>query len=1591
MRTRKRNNLGGMVCDSFFLCSVAFLSVGSVFALFRILFSFNGEIYNFILPLNTILLLVCADLSLIAIIRKHTALLVSSLSIMLVILLLSSPLLPNILIANSNMSCLQLASWILLMLGLAGRFKKAHFACHWLSLISFAILALSMLALLLTNSGILGSLQFGGSPSVSLNTATFILFSSIAGFTVPKTLRFNIAEYRRSTVSWLAVLLTVSTILLWLNFMHQLEVSNQKIIKETILKFQQQTAQLLERQKGLMQRLGSRLSVSNVTDQPQQLSFDLSTYLRDFTYLDYIAVLDNMDNVYYSAAQSKVIKQLYDIYLVSEYPLLVKGPNAKAPENVSFYYNDQIDHTFVRVQLPQPNALGLSTIIAGINFETAMQSTIPVIVPNGYAITLAYEDKAKLLINQLDSQRQYFQLGGHDVNSISNINWHLEFYRDVDIELNYVTQVSRVVLITGWLACFLALLSHQYQNRMQWQQKRLRAGNTKLLNSLALQKKLQTHHLQIMENSADLLCMMDIDGKFVEVSNSSRWVLGYSAGELEGRMFMDFVHPDDCDMTKHEAEKIISGQMSQYFRNRHIRKDGNVVHLMWSARYEPGLQTMYGVARDITDLVKAERFQQAQQHILQLISIEAPVAEILTQICLMAEENNSAVKACVMIKVDQHLKVASAPSFSQNYHSAMANIPIAHNVGSCGLAAFRKSLIIVEDIASDPMRPIYADTVLTEQLHASWSMPLLLDNGNILGTFTLYCKIARAPSSEELELMKVYCRFTANAIERSQQKQLLTESEQRFRSLYQLNPDTVYILDEQGYFIDINDSGCDLLGWSRSELSRMHFSRVIISEKLVETSQYFDRILSGESMSFDTSILSRSGIQHELQITLTPTLVSGKITGVIGIAKDITERLQTEKQLRLFKRAVDASSNGVVITEITKSKMPMIYVNHAFEKLTGYSQEESVGRDCRFLQGAERDLLAIGQIRSAIQLKQETRVVLKNYRKDGSVFWNNLFLSPVPNDFGVITHYVGIQTDISEQIKYEQELIFNTSHDLLTGLPNRSLLQDRLSQSIKSSARTNQKVAILCIDLDGFYLMDDSPSHLNGDDVIRQICARINSQIRPGDTLARMRGDELALLIPDLKDINQLNLAAERVLAIVSTPLEIDGRELQVTASIGISISDDDTHEPMTLVKQAGLAMYQAKQLGNNKVQWYNEEMETTRNKRLNLRVMLKQAILNQEFELYYQPQVEAGSGRLIGLEALLRWRHPELGFIGPDEFIPIAEEMGLIIEIGQWVIEQAATYNRSLQERGLVELIMAVNLSSLQFEQDCFVEQLEETLKRVKLAPKWFELELTESLLLANIEQVVHKLQHLKQLGISIAIDDFGTGYSSLSYLKRLPVDKLKIDKSFIRELVTDQKDAAITRAIIALAHQLGLKVIAEGVETISQATLLHKSLCDELQGYFYSKPLPVDKLEIFLQQYLPAGIFDADVEKEKENLLLIDDEENILHSLKRVLRKEPFNILTCNSAAEAFDLMALHNIQVIVSDQRMPEMNGTEFFSRVKEMYPDTIRLVLSGYTDLRSVTDAINHGSIHKFITKPWQDDDFRKEVTAAFWLYRQNSKR
>ncbi|HCT41415.1 MAG TPA: GGDEF domain-containing protein [Moraxellaceae bacterium] len=701
--------------------------------------------------------------------------------------------------------------------------------------------------------------------------------------------------------------------------------------------------------------------------------------------------------------------------------------------------------------------------------------------------------------------------------------------------------------------------------------------------------------------------------------------------------------------------------------------------------------------------------------------------------------------------------------------------------------------------------------------------------------------------------------------------------------------------------------------------------------------------------------------------------------------RETGERKESETQLHLFKRSLEASYNGVVIVDALSHDLPIIYVNPAFERITGYFQSEVIGKNCRFLQGNERDPMLVEEIRCGLVQARDVHVVLRNYRKDGVLFWNDLYISPIFSEQGVITNFVGVINDITEKKRYENELSFNVSHDVLTGLPNRALLEDRLRQGCKIAQRYQRRLAVMFIDLDGFKPINDSMGHDFGDLILVEVARRMSDQVRPGDTVARMGGDEFIVLLPDLACEDDVLPFAERLLRNISRPYRVRGVDLHVTASIGISLSDGNIKEPEQLIRQADLAMYKAKQEGRNHFQWYTRDLNLLVSERVNLRNELQRAIEAEDFELYYQPQFDGRTGRIVGMEALLRWHHPQRGFIPPEEFIPVAENTGQIIPLNLWVLDTACRQVKQLGERGVVVPSVAVNVSFVQFQRSNFVESIQAVLQKHDLNAEQLELEITETVLLNNADRSIETLQRIKALGVRIVIEDFGAGFSSLNYLKRLPIDKVKIDHAIVKDVISDRHDAAITQGIISMAHHLQLAVIAEGVETESQVAFLMKSHCDAFQGYYFAKPMPFSEVEnLFGKRMLvhEPALEQSATEGRGPTILLLDDEENILRALNRVLRRDGYRILMATRAQDAFELLAKHHVQVIISDQRMPGMSGTEFLSRVKDLYPETIRIVLSGYTDLKSVTDAINQGAIYKFLTKPWDDEQLRQILTQAF---------
>ncbi|MGM0520890.1 MAG: putative bifunctional diguanylate cyclase/phosphodiesterase [Pseudomonadota bacterium] len=564
------------------------------------------------------------------------------------------------------------------------------------------------------------------------------------------------------------------------------------------------------------------------------------------------------------------------------------------------------------------------------------------------------------------------------------------------------------------------------------------------------------------------------------------------------------------------------------------------------------------------------------------------------------------------------------------------------------------------------------------------------------------------------------------------------------------------------------------------------------------------------------------------------------------------ERHQSEAQLHIFERSLEASSNGVLIAEANQADMPILYANPAFTKMTGYSMDEVKGRNCRFLQGPDTHPSQIQQMRQALNEGRDINLTVRNYRKDGRPFWNHVFISPVRSSIGQITHFVGILNDISERKNHENQLAFHATHDALTGLGNRALFEDHLHHDVELAKRHQQQIAVLFIDLDEFKPINDTLGHTVGDRVLINVAKRLETTIRPSDTLCRFGGDEFVLLLPDLVDLEQAEEIAERMINALEQPFCIDEHELHLSASIGIASNDEHLQNPSELIQHADMAMYKAKKQGRNAIQTFTHDINAKLTQRLMLRNDLQDAIKQEQFSLHYQPLIKH-DGTIKGFEALLRWQHPAKGFISPGRFIPIAEQTGLIIALGQWVMEQAARDLLALSALLPSDCLISINLSPLQFHRANFLQILTDTLEDTGLPASRLELELTEGVLMNDTEGAIARLHTLREMGVRVAIDDFGTGFSSLSYLRHLPVDTLKIDRSFITHLPENRKDTAVVSGIIGLAHHLELTVVAEGVETREQHQALAALDCDVFQGYLLARPMPFSAVVDWLKSRKP------------------------------------------------------------------------------------------------------------------------------------------
>ncbi|MBI2381864.1 MAG: EAL domain-containing protein [Gammaproteobacteria bacterium] len=571
--------------------------------------------------------------------------------------------------------------------------------------------------------------------------------------------------------------------------------------------------------------------------------------------------------------------------------------------------------------------------------------------------------------------------------------------------------------------------------------------------------------------------------------------------------------------------------------------------------------------------------------------------------------------------------------------------------------------------------------------------------------------------------------------------------------------------------------------------------------------------------------------------------------------------------------------------------------------------------------------------------------------------------------------------DSEARADIERRLDYQTNFDTLTGLPNRNLLHDRLHQAMLATNRSGRISALLRLNLDRFKYINDSLGPGAGDRMLREVGLRLTSRLREDDTVAHLSADEFAIVLHELGKEDDVASLARELQASLSRPYALADCELAITASMGICLYPRDGPDIDSLLKNSDIALQHARALGGDTIRYYAPEMNERLSARLAMEAGLRRALERGELRVYYQPKVNLQSGRICGAEALMRWQHPEIGMVPPSDFIPLAEETGLILPLGEWILEQVCAQQRAWLDAGLDSPRLAVNLSARQFHQQDLRGCVERLLQRHRLKPAMLELEITESAVMQDVLAAIKVLEGLKDVGVKLSLDDFGTGYSSLSYLKRFPLDTLKIDQSFVRDIVSNPHDAAICLSIVGLAHHLQMHVVAEGVETLEQMSYLRRHGCDEMQGYYFSRPLTGEAYAQLLAADSRLSL-PAETDESRGTLLIVDDEPHVQSAVKRALRNSGYRILTASGAAEGLKLLAQHEIQVILTDQRMPEMSGSEFLSRVKELYPDTIRLVLSGHTELATLTEAINRGAIYKFLTKPWSDEHLQEQVQDAF---------
>jgi diguanylate cyclase (GGDEF)-like protein/PAS domain S-box-containing protein len=883
------------------------------------------------------------------------------------------------------------------------------------------------------------------------------------------------------------------------------------------------------------------------------------------------------------------------------------------------------------------------------------------------------------------------------------------------------------------------------------------------------------------------------------------------------------------------------------------------------SRHEP---RFIALARDISERKAAEaKVQRLTQLYVALSQCNQAIVrcateeELFNEICRNAVQLGGMKMAYIGMLDAASMRIVPVASYGDDLgYLAGVQISVApdspYGQGASGTAFRTGQAVWFQDFGNDPRNAPWYEAGARAGWGGVGSLPLYRD-GQAIGVFSIYVAETNAFDEAVRGLLVEMATDISYALDnfereslRRQSQEALRESEERYRSVTQFAADAIIIADSKGNIAGWNRGAEVVFGYTEAEAIGQTVSILMPERYHEQHCQGMDRALSGGLPRLIGTTLEsfgrrKDGSEFPLELSLAAWGVAeGRC--FTGVVRDITRRKQNEAKLRLSANVFEQSNEGITITDVNRN---IVLVNPAFTAITGYSEAEAIGQNPRMLSSGRQDKEFYRSMWESIDTLGYWQGEVWNRTKDGTVYPEWLSISRVLDSNGVLTNYIGIFSDMTRHKAAEEHILRLGHFDPLTGLANRILLNDRVKHAISMAQRSSAQLAVLFFDLDHFKHVNDSLGHGVGDKLLIDVAARLKSSVREQDTVARLGGDEFVLVLPDTNADGAAHVA-EKLLETIPQSYWIDQYELAVTPSIGIAVFPGDGTDHDTLFKRADAAMYAAKKLGRNQFRFFTAEMQARSARTLQLETALRSALKRNQFELHFQPQVSLSEGHVIGAEALLRWEHPELGTILPAEFIPIAEDSGQILSIGEWVLRQAARQSKRWIDGGLAPMTIAVNLSAAQFRHPGLTELVMQILDEENLSPPCLEFELTESVAMDNPLGAIAVMDNLRQRGIRMAIDDFGTGYSSLSYLKRFQVYKLKIDRSFVRDITVDPEDKAIVGAIISLAKSLGLQTIAEGVETEGQLDYLRGEGCGEVQGFYFSKPLPADQFEAFVRE---------------------------------------------------------------------------------------------------------------------------------------------